>query len=215
MNGRQGNPHFWEHFNSEKTPRKSDSRGLLLGTFVSLSAPAHCTPRDIVEQILMQSQDRILIESLSDDLNGPVYPRGRAVFGFLGSCLDKIAGGYPNMQWWVSEKGLNMAVVTPEAAQISNFNKLTGELCVSKEKNGKLSADAVLAIAKAIDESKFTLDKELQPAQWKPIAEYNRKYSKRAIKTFEQATTNTKFVRCVRRRLYAARDKYRKAFPAA
>jgi hypothetical protein len=59
------------------------------------------------------------------------------------------------MKWWISENGLNMAVV-PEAAYLSGFNKLAGELAVSKEKNRRLSKDAVLEIATAIDEAGYT-----------------------------------------------------------
>lgn len=212
MRGRQWNPLLWEHFSTEKTPPKS--RSLILDNFASLTVPAPCTLRDVVEQIAKQSRNRIPIESLSDELNQPVLLRGKTIFGSPGDQFDQIAANYTNMQWWISGNGLNMAVVTPEAAQLSDFNRLSGGPAMSKEKNGRLSKDAVLEIAKAIDEAGYTLQKELQPAQWKPIARYNQTYSTRAIKTFEKAVENSKFIRCVRRRLYVARDKYRKANPA-
>jgi hypothetical protein len=214
MSARRCDPRLWQHFRREKTPKTPRCRELILNlsNVASLTVPAPCTPRDVVEQIARQA--RIPIESLSDDLNQPALPRAITIFGFSGDCLDGIADNYDNMQWWISDNGLNMAIVIPEAAQLSEFNKLAGGLAISKEEDGKLSKSAVLEIAKAIDEAGYTLEKELQPAQWKPIAEYNRKYSRRAIKTYEQAAKNSQFVRCVRRRLYAARDKYRKAFAA-
>jgi hypothetical protein len=212
MKGHRWNPQLWRHFSSEKTP--PNFCNLILNNFASLTIPAPCTLRDVVEQIAKQSRNRIPIESLSDNLSQPVLLRAITIFGPPGNHFDQIADNYTNMQWWVSENGLNMAVVPPGAARLSDFNKLAGELAVFKERNGKLSKDAILEIAKALDEAGYKLEKELQPAQWKVIAKYNQRYSTRAIKTYEQAVRNSRFVRCVRRRVYVARDKYRRANPA-
>jgi hypothetical protein len=212
MKGRRWNPLLWEHFSSEKTP--PNCRGLIFNNFASLTVPAPCTLRDVVEQIAKQSRNRIPIESLSDELNQSVLLRATTIFGAPGDQFDQIAGNYSNMRWWISENGLNMAVVPPRAAQLSDFNKLVGELALSRQSNGKLSRDAILEIARAVDEAGYTLEKELQPAQWKVIAKHNQTYSKLAIKTYEQAVRNRKFVRCVRRRVYVAREKYREVIPA-
>jgi hypothetical protein len=64
-----------------------------------------------VEQIARQSN--IPVESLSADLNEPVFTRGQTIFAFAGEAFDEIAGNYDNMQWWISDVGLNMATVTP------------------------------------------------------------------------------------------------------
>jgi hypothetical protein len=48
---------------------------------------------------------------LSDDLKKHVYSRRQIFFGFAGDELDKIAGNHDDMRWWVSDNGLNMAVI--------------------------------------------------------------------------------------------------------
>jgi hypothetical protein len=50
---------------------------------------------------------------LCDDLNQPVFTRGRPIFGYAGDEFDQIADNYDNMQWWLSDAGLNMAIVSP------------------------------------------------------------------------------------------------------
>jgi hypothetical protein len=66
-----------------------------------------------VEQIAKESH--IPVESLPDDFNHPVFLRGRTILGFVGDQFDQIARDYDNMQWWVSDSGLNMAIVIPAA----------------------------------------------------------------------------------------------------
>jgi hypothetical protein len=79
--------------------------------FVSFSVPAHRTNRDVVEQIARESQ--IPVESLSDELELPVYTRGQVIDGFAGDKFDQIADNYDNMKWWISDVGLNMGIVMP------------------------------------------------------------------------------------------------------
>lgn len=67
----------------------------------------------------------IPIESLSDHLNLPAFPRGQVIFGFAGDEFDKIADNYANMQWWLSDTGLNMEIVRPEEhPHIPTFDEL-------------------------------------------------------------------------------------------
>jgi hypothetical protein len=108
---RRCDPLLWRNFSYEKTSKTSKFRELLIYNFVSLSVPAHQTHRDVVEQIARESH--IPVESLSDDLNQPVFSRGQAIFGFAGDQFDQIADDYDNMQWWISDIGLNMAIVVP------------------------------------------------------------------------------------------------------
>jgi hypothetical protein len=89
-------PLFWQHFNRE-TSKKSRFRDLLIYNFVNCSVPKLRTDRDVVRQIAEESH--IPVESLSDDLNQPVYPRGQAFSDYAGNVFDQIAGNYPNMQW--------------------------------------------------------------------------------------------------------------------
>jgi len=111
LRGRQCDPLFWRSFSYERTSKTSKFRDLLIYNFVSLSVPAHRTNRDVVEQIATESH--IPIESLSADLNEPVFTRGQTIFAFTGEAFDEIADNYDNMQWWISDIGLNMAIVVP------------------------------------------------------------------------------------------------------
>jgi hypothetical protein len=124
LRGRRCDPRLWKYFSYEKTSKTSKYRELLIYDFVSLAVPANRTDRDVVEQIAENS--RIPIESLSDSLNRQIYPRGQAIFGFVGDEFDQVAHNYDNMQWWLSDAGLNMAIVSPvnRGAHIPNFDQL-------------------------------------------------------------------------------------------
>jgi hypothetical protein len=113
---------------------------------------------------------------------------------------------YHNMRWWITDKGLNMGAVVPDRVRLSAFDELAGKLTIANWKGG-LSRDALLKIAKELDKAGFSVRNELQPAQWKEIAEHNQQNSKNAIRTFDQAARNPRFTRHVRRRLYIARNK--------
>jgi hypothetical protein len=125
---RQCDPLLWGNFSYERTSRTSKFRDLPLYSFVSLSVPAHRTNRDVAEQIARESH--IPVESLSDDLNQPVFSRGQAIFGFAGDQFDQIADDYDNMQWWISDGGLNMAIVSPAhpGPSIPTLDELLGRL---------------------------------------------------------------------------------------
>lgn len=139
--------------------------------------------------------------------------RGKSVFGLVGDKIDQIAANFEDMRWWISKDGLNMAVVSPLAAKLSRFDDFAGKLYVNSSKNGKLSKECLVAIAKEVDLAGFALKEELQPAQWKPIAEFNQRNPRQPIKTFEKACIHRVSGRAVRRRLYVARERYIKANP--
>jgi hypothetical protein len=125
LRGLQCDPLLWQNFSYERTSKTSKFRDLLRYNFVSSSVPAHCTNRDAVRQIAREFH--IPIESLPDDLNQPLLLRGQSIFGFAGDEIDKIAEDYVNMQWWLSDVGLNMAIVTPaKPVSISTFDELFG-----------------------------------------------------------------------------------------
>lgn len=132
------------------------------------------------------------------------------MLGFAGDEIDKIATQYEEMQWWISKKGLNMAVVPRAMAKLSRFDEFAGKLYVDGSNTSELPKKLLMAIAKKLDVAEFTL-RELQPAQWKPISEYNQRNSGQAIKTFEKACLHRRFIRSIRKRLYVARDRYMKA----
>lgn len=200
----------WERFASVRSKDTGGDYKLLLN-HVSLTIPGLCTHRDLVEAIARQSQVPFAIQALADVLSQTKLPRSKVIFSFVGDEIDKIATNYDGMHWWISKEGLNMAIVPPRAANLSRFDEFAGNLCVDKWKDGKLSKDSLVAIAKEVDVARFTLKEELQPAQWKPIAEYNKRNPRQPIKTFEKVSRNLLYVRSVRRRLYVARERYIKA----
>jgi hypothetical protein len=118
---------LWQNFSLERTSKTSKFRDLLIYALVNSSVPAPLTHRDVVQQIAEKSQ--IPIESLPAELSQPVFSRGRPIFGYAGNEFDKIADEYPNMQWWLSDIGLNMAIVKPpNPVSIPTFDELIGEL---------------------------------------------------------------------------------------
>lgn len=127
LKARQCDPQLWQNFSYEKTSKTSKFRESLIYEFVSLSIPGHRTNRDVVEQVAKESH--IPIESLADDLHWPVFSRGQAIFGFAGDEFDKIAENYEGMEWWVSDAGLNMAIVTAPNGlhlRLPTFDELLG-----------------------------------------------------------------------------------------
>jgi hypothetical protein len=109
MIGRVCDPLLWRNFSYEKTSKTSKYGDDLIYKFVSLSVPAQRTNRDVAE--LVAEQAHIPVESLSDDLNQPVFTRGQVCFGFAGDEFDKITRNYDSMQWWLSDNGLNIATI--------------------------------------------------------------------------------------------------------
>jgi hypothetical protein len=126
LKGRRCNPLFWRSFSYEKASKTSKLRDFLIYNFVNLSIPAGRTNRDVAEQIAKESH--LPIDALPDDLSQPVFPRGQVISGFAGDELDKVADNYDNMQWWLSDAGLNMAIVNPATPSpfLPSFDDLMG-----------------------------------------------------------------------------------------
>lgn len=198
---------FWERFDSDRTNKTGGDYKLLLN-HASLTISAPWTHRDAVEAITRQSRMPIAIHSLADVLSQTKFPRGKTIFGFVGDEFDRIAEQYDDMCWWISKEGLNMAIVPRAAAKLSRFDELAGKLYVERSNGRRLSKEILMEIAKELDAAGFLLKEHLQPAQWKPIAEYNQKNSRQPLKTFEKACVHRVSGRGVRRRMYVARKKY-------
>ena len=110
----------------------------------------------------------------------------------------------------MAKDGLVVAVVSPKKRRLSKFDCFAGGLVVRSWVSGRLSLSARQEIAAELDSKGFPLDL-LQPARRAKVLDYNRKYAKKAIKTFTAAIGRRDFVRYVRRRLFVARDRYRAA----
>jgi hypothetical protein len=198
----------WGRFCPE---RSSKLAWILDCNHASISLPAGSTARDVVQEIARKAHPPIPIESVSDELLSTGFIRGAVFFGYAGDLLDEIANGYPNMYWWISDTGLNMRILPPEIPELSSFDELAGSLTTQYWRDGRLSQRALYEIAKALDEASFALKDELQPTQWQPIAQYNQKFARDAIKSFEKAARRPLFVRSIRRRLYLARERFQRA----
>ena len=109
MTGHTPHPEVWTNFSAEKSSKDPGLRHRVVWTFVNLSIPANRTNRDVLEQIAKLAE--IPIESLCDELDHPAYPKGHVIFGFAGDEIDRIATCYDQMRWWVSDTGLNVAIV--------------------------------------------------------------------------------------------------------
>jgi hypothetical protein len=83
---------------------------LISGNFVSYTVPAPASLRKIVEEIAEHSQKPIPVEFLAEALSEPVLSRGNVLFGSPGDCIDGIVANYNNLEWWISNKGLNVTV---------------------------------------------------------------------------------------------------------
>lgn len=135
--------------------------------------------------------------------------RGVALFGVAGDLLEAVADNYDDMVWYIDDLGLHFEVDTKES-RLSRFDQFAGKLVSDKMAQRKLSDEALREIARLLDEKDFDLVEELEPAQSKPIREFNQKYSRKAVKSFVAAVQHAQFRRGVRRRLYRARDRYGK-----
>lgn len=103
----------WQHFNYQKTLEGGGRElydDLILGNFISHSVHGPCTMREVVEQIAQRSRKRIPIESLADCLSRPLLPRGQVLFGCPGGCIDEVVDNYDNLEWWISNSGLNISI---------------------------------------------------------------------------------------------------------
>jgi hypothetical protein len=198
----------------ERSTNNRETRDLFVRSFVSISVPASATFRQTVTQIANGANRPVAIESLPDELDAIKLPRSRSYSGFLGDYLDRIAENFPNMRWWISERGLNMAIVSPNET-LSIFDRLAGALCVKYWKNGRLPKMELKVIARELDAKAHEMGGSFldtfEPAPRARIKEYNQKHARAAIRTFDQAIAHSIFVRLVRRRLYRARDKFTKA----
>jgi hypothetical protein len=203
---------LWSRFLPERSTKDRAAQRVFENNFISASVPAPYTFRELVETLASCAQTAIPVESLAKELDVPGPPLGTGVFKKAGSAFDQIAANFPNMYWWISDKGLNMAIVQP-GSLLSPFEELAGKLTSRHWKNGKLSSESLLAIARELDEKDFLLKHALQPNWRRKLAEHNQQFSRVAVTTFERAAGHPVFVRAVRLSLSAMRKKFEKYYP--
>ncbi len=205
----------WRRFSRAKTNQTGGRtlfRQVIPSNYASLTVPAPCTHRTIAEEIATQAQIPIPIERLSDELDGTEFPRGRAISGRPGDEFDTIALNYPNLQWWVSDSGLNMEVIHTLPLALSDFDQFVGKLMFEagglRLSSGRLPKPEYVRIADQIDAAGFRPIDHLEGRDRKRLAEGNKKYSRIAIHTFRQAYQHPNFRRAVLRRLSRAKQKW-------
>jgi hypothetical protein len=103
----------WSRFLLERSTKDRAAQRVFGNNFISARVPAPFTFRELVEKLASCAKVPIPVESLAKELDVPGLPRGMSVFKKAGSAFDQIAANFPNMYWWISDKGLNMAIVQP------------------------------------------------------------------------------------------------------
>jgi hypothetical protein len=201
---------YWRHFDAHRTKDARGDAGMLVQNPVNLSAEAGSTHWDHVYAIASSALRPFKVKSVSERLKELIFVSGRVYFGHAGDQIQKIMMNYPTLRWWMDADGLVIAEPAAELGPLDPFDRFVGELVALKWKQNRLCTDDFLEITKQVDAKGFELKPCLQPAQWKLIAEYNQKFARNAIRTFEAAASNAKFTRSIRRRLYVARDRYEK-----
>ncbi len=198
----------------------SDVCERFLNSRISLTVSARTNLYEVVTTLVEHASDPIPIDALPSELKAKIQSRGRVLFGYVGNLIDEIAYNLPDMYWWISEKGLNMAIISRKQMEamvheemLSDFDRLAGKLCVDYWKDG-LSKDDLKLIAKELDanapQGKGVFLDRFEPKPRKAIAVHNQRNRKATVKTFQQAVGNPKFVTLIRRMLYRKRDKYLK-----
>jgi hypothetical protein len=71
--------------------------------------------------------------------------------------------------------------------------------------------DAIHSIAEKLDAEGVKLKEHLQPQEWDAVVDNNRKRTGNPIKSFSAAAKSPRLVPLVRRSIYRARDRYKKA----
>lgn len=207
--------YYSQHFDAKRTKETHGDMSVLREGLISLSVAAGSTHLDHLKEICSRSNRPLAIKFLSEQLNERRFSRGDTFLGRLGNYIDQIVANYPYLRWWIEEDGLVVTEAVSELGPLSEFDRIAGPLVVEHWKDAGLSASSLGFIASRLDAEGIQLRISLQPAQWKLISEHNMKFSRSPIKTFADAVQRPQFVRNVRRRLYLARDRYKKALRPA
>lgn len=194
---------------AERCSREAALHYLLVDNRVNVSIPRNTSYHAEIKIIASSAPLSIPIDSLSTELEQKgMSPRGNTRVGNAADCIDLIASNCLSMRWWITEQGLVVDRLEPES-NLSDFDVAAGGLMLEHFKNGRLPKKSLTAIAQILDERQFSLKSQLQPSFWKKIAEYNQRYPKSAIKTFQRALEYRPHGRtAVRKALYAARDRF-------
>jgi hypothetical protein len=163
---------------------------------------------------LWETKAETPIEHLAEQLQSISYPRGRAYFGPLGDQIDAVVAHFPSLRWWITRKGLVVDKPLPRLDLLRPFDRVAGKLVVAHWDKG-LSKEALDLIAAELDRLEFNLKENMQPKAKQLIADVNRRRPAKRIDAFLAAVQSALLGRCIRRRLYLARERYLKVVIAA
>ena len=206
---------IWPHFDLKRSKEARGDLSLLADNPVSASLPPGSTHFDLFHAMAKAASRPIRIKSLHASLKDSAAPRGRTVFGHIGNEIEKIMANYPSLRWWMEEKGLVVGDARNGLDQISRFDRIAGALVAEHWNAGRLKKESLVQIAEELDREGFQLRDNLQPAQWKLIANHHQKIRRQAIRSFSDGVKDRRFAGAVRRRLYVACDRYEKALEPA
>jgi hypothetical protein len=203
--------YYGQQFDKQRTRDTHGDLGMLKGNYVNFNVPSGSTHFDHLMEIGRLSNRPFPIKFLSKQLKGYPSVRGRTFFGRTVDQIREILCNYSQLRWWMERDGLVVDEVKSELGPLASFDRIAGQLVIEHWKDDGLPQSNLQLIASRLDGEGFQLKEYLQPAQWKPISEYNQKHSRSPVRTFGDAVQRPQFVRSVRRRLYVARDRYKKA----
>src|SRR3984893_12343116 len=178
---------LWDHFDQRRTREAGGRIDSRLHGIVLSRSPAGTSDREHVEQLIREASEPFSAVYISPLLGQRRSIRGRTVFGYAGRQIDQMVDNYPGMRWWMAKDGLVIDVVPDDADRLSEFDRRAGQLICDGTQAGRLFEDVVRKIAAELDAAGFSLLENLQAAQRKPIAAFNQKYAKRAVKSFSAA----------------------------
>ncbi len=105
----------WAHYNGQKTSAHNGQQlyeQSIAGNFISHSLPAPWSYRSVVEAIAQHSTTPIPIDDLAALPDQPNAVRGKVLFGDSGEYLDDALSSFSELEWWFSDKGLNITKVS-------------------------------------------------------------------------------------------------------
>jgi hypothetical protein len=202
---------MWAHFDADRSIKSPEYVRILERNPVNISLPRDSSHWDAVHAIARNANCPLPVKYVSEVLKESRAIRGRTCFGHVGDQIQKILDNYSSLRWWIEPQGLVIDEPKVDLTRLLPFDRFAGELVHSSWTNKGLPESSLLAIAKQLDAEEFKLRDSLQPAQWAPIAKYNQKFPRKSIRTFEAAARHNIYARAIRRRLYLARDRYRRA----
>lgn len=212
-------PIMWARFNSRRSYEGNGAllyENQILNNIVSHSFSAGSNHLLAIEQLAVHAKVPISIEHVHEELTTTVLPCGRVMFGFVGNMLDQIVRNYPDFEWWISDKGLNIGPAQGPETSLSGFDQIAGELMIearSRHEGKYLPQAAYEQIAAKLDDARLRPLDYIAGQAHSDLAKWNQKNPKKAMKTFRVAIRKAqpkgleRIPRAVKRRLYQSVEK--------